>query len=151
MTILTAPPTAEPPNLAGTTPLYISMRSIISTGISLMSIKSELSFIGFPSMKSPMRLPSSPRTDMREVLPVPPVARTVIPAVFARMSCTLLTVPCIWFMLITDMGMACSRNLRASLLPITTTSSNDFASAFRRMMIFFPLSLPTVSLRVCVW
>ncbi len=34
-------------------------------------------------------------------------------------------------MLITDIGIACSRILRASLLPITTTSSNDLEIGFQ--------------------
>ena len=92
-------------------------------------------------MKSPMRLPSSPRTDMREVLPVPPVARTVIPADFCQNVLYIVNRPCIWFMLITDMAWPASRNLRASLLPITYHLVQRFCFGFQADDDFFSLSL----------
>ena len=145
MTMFTAPPMADPPNLAGTTPLYISMRSIISTGISFRSTKSDWSFIGVSSMKNPMRLPSSPRTDRREALPRPPVALTVTPTVLASMLCTSLTVPWSCCMLITLTGMACSRNRRAWLFSLIMTSESERASGARPMSLErLPLSVLTV-------
>ena len=142
--MLTAPPIEEPPNLAGTTPLYISMRSIISTGMSFRSTKSDWSFIGVSSMKNPMRLPSNPRTDKREVLPRPPVARTVTPTVLASMLWTSLTVPCSCCMLMTVTGMACSRSRRAWLFSVMITSESERASGLRPML----LSLAPRSVRI---
>ena len=55
-----------------------------------------------------MRLPSKPRTEMRELLPTPPEVRKVTPTVLARMSCTLLTMPRILLISITVTGILSS-------------------------------------------
>ena len=55
-----------------------------------------------------MRLPSNPLTEIRELLPTPPEERKVIPTVFRRMSCTLLTVPRRLLISITVTGILCS-------------------------------------------
>ena len=75
------------------------------------------------SIKRPRRLPSSPRTDMREALPTPPVLRMVTPAVRANTSLIDDAVPSNSFEVITETGIELSRNWRASFRAVTVTSS----------------------------
>ena len=149
MTIFTAPPREDPPNFAGTTPLYISIRSIMSRGMSLRSMKSDCSVSGSSSIKNPTRLPSSPRREMRDELPTPPDARMAMPVVLASTLSMSPAAPCSWCMLTTDTGMACSRSLRALLLPTTRTSCMALSSGLSCTTTFF-LSLLTVTLIFCV-
>ena len=65
----------------------------MSIGMSLMSIKSELSFMGVSSIKNPILFPSKPRTDSLVAPPTPPDERNVTPTVFDKMSAMPATVP----------------------------------------------------------
>ena len=77
-----------------------------------------------------MRLPSSPRTEMREALPKPPVFLMVTPTVRANTSLRLLAVPCNWRAPITDTGIADSLSILIMLRPVTCTSSKLMDSFF---------------------
>ena len=85
-----------------------------------------------------MRLPSKPRTEIRELLPTPPEVRRVMPTVLARISCTLLTVPRILLISITVIGILSSFFWCAIVFADTITSLICSACSFNDM-----------SMRVC--
>ena len=96
----------------------------MSIGISLSVMKLLICPKAVSSMKRPKRLPSNPRTESLDALPTPPVLRMVTPATRANTSFIEEAVPCSSLTVITETGMPLSRNFRASLRPVITTSCN---------------------------
>ena len=117
------------------------MRSIIFVGISFKATKLLNCDIGTSSTYIPMRLPSKPRSEMREALPKPPVFRTVTPTVRASTSLIFVAVPCNCRCPITDIGIADSFNFLISLRAVTITSFISTVVSRLFTSCAFPLSM----------
>ena len=120
----------------------------MSIGISLSVMKLLICPKAASSMNKPKRLPSSPRTESLDALPTPPVLRMVTPATRANTSFIEEAVPCSSLAVITETGMPPSRNFRASLRSVITTSCNwtvPLVSCF----CLFRVSLAAVGATAC--
>ena len=84
--MLIAPPKASAPRLAGTTPLYISTRSIIFTGKLASEIPLPFASSGIPSIKYLTELPDSPLMERSKSEPTPPSSLILMPAVRLTIS-----------------------------------------------------------------
>ncbi len=111
------------------------MRSIIEVGMSLSATKLFNPPKGLSSTNMPMRLPSSPRIDMRDALPMPPVLRTVTPTVRASTSLTFVAVPSNCRLPMTDTGKADSFSCLILFFPKMVTPCSVLLFACRPMLM----------------